>query len=137
MKEFDLNKNKINSGFKVPENYFDNFESKILAKINLKEEPKVVSLFYRKQVWISSIAAIFVLAIAIPAYFNSIETKPIENVTMENYLAYQPNVITFDIIDNLDDNDILELESSLATNNDLAVESYLSNTQNLDYYLNE
>ena len=71
MKRFDLEHNKeIKSGFKVPENYFEQFEAKMMAQIPVEKETKVVSLFYRKQVWISAIAAVFLLSISIPVYFN-------------------------------------------------------------------
>ena len=71
MKPFKLiNKNKIKSGFKVPENYFEQLEAKMMEQIQVKNETKIVSIFYRKQLWISAIAAVFLLAIAIPVYFN-------------------------------------------------------------------
>ena len=70
MKNFDMENNeKISTGFKTPEHYFEQFEAKMIQEISAKNpsknEVKVVSLFYRKQVWISSIAALFLLAIAI------------------------------------------------------------------------
>lgn len=136
MKKIDLNTTKINSGFKVPENYFDQFEKRILKELP-KKEPKVVSIFYRKQLWISSVAAVLLLVIAIPTYLNSIKTTTVlDSSNIENYLSYQSNFTNFDIIENLTDEDIKELESSLTVNSD-DVEAYLLNTQNLDYYLNE
>ena len=136
MKNIDLNTTKIKSGFKVPDSYFENLEAKVLEKLP-PQETKVVSLFYRKQVWISSIAAVFVMAIAIPIYFNASKTTTLENATIENYLVNQTSFTTFDIIDNLNDNDIKELENALALTDNNSVESYLLDSQNLDYYLNE
>ena len=47
MKQFDLENNKeIKSGFKVPENYFEQFEAKMMAQIPVEKETKVVSLFF-------------------------------------------------------------------------------------------
>lgn len=136
MKKIDLNTTKIKSGFKVPENYFNQFEKRILKELPNKE-PKVVSIFYRKQLWISSVAAVLLLVIAIPTYLNSIKTTTVlDSSNIENYLSYQSNFTNFDIIENLTDEDIKELESSLTVNSD-DVEAYLLNTQNLDYYLNE
>lgn len=137
MKDFNLHNEKINTGFKVPEGYFEEFESKMLDNLMVKKETKVVSLFHKKQIWISSMAAVFVLAIAIPVYFNSAKTVTLENATIENYLVDQTSFSTFDIIDNLNDNDIKELEDALAISDKNSVESYLLDTQNLDYYLNE
>ena len=108
MKPFDLeNKNEIKSGFKVPENYFEQFEAKMMAQIPVEKETKVVSLFYRKQVWISAIAAVFLLAIAIPVYFNMASESNLDASTIENYLAQQQNVGITELSKHLTDDDII------------------------------
>jgi hypothetical protein len=140
MKPFDLeNKNEIKSGFKVPENYFEQFEAKMMAQIPVEKETKVVSLFYRKQVWISAIAAVFLLAIAIPIYFNMASESNLDASTIENYLAQQQNVGITELSKHLTDDDIIALEKNLSLNesNPDAVEDYLSESENLDYYINE
>ena len=140
MKPFDLeNKNEIKSGFKVPENYFEQFEAKMMAQIPVEKETKVVSLFYRKQVLISAIAAVFLLAIAIPVYFNMASESNLDASTIENYLAQQQNVGITELSKHLTDEDIAELENNLSLNeaNSDAVEDYLSESENLDYYINE
>ena len=140
MKPFDLeNKNEIKSGFKVPENYFEQFEAKMMEQISKEKETKVVSLFYRKQVWISAIAAVFLLAIAIPVYFNMASESNLDASTIENYLAQQQNVGITELSKHLTDEDITALEKNLSLNesNPDAVEDYLSESENLDYYINE
>ena len=140
MKPFDLeNKNEIKSGFKVPENYFEQFEAKMMALIPVEKETKVVSLFYRKQVLISAIAAVFLLAIAIPVYFNMASESNLDASTIENYLAQQQNVGITELSKHLTDDDIIALEKNLSLNesNPDAVEDYLSESENLDYYINE
>ena len=140
MKPFDLEHNKeIKSGFKVPENYFEQFEAKMMAQIPVEKETKVVSLFYRKQVWISAIAAVFLLAIAIPVYFNMASESNLDASTIENYLAQQQNVGITELSKHLTDDDIIALEKNLSLNesNPDAVEDYLSESENLDYYINE
>lgn len=140
MKPFDLeNKNEIKSGFKVPENYFEQFEAKMMAQIPVEKETKVVSLFYRKQVWISAIAAVFLLAIAIPVYFNMASESNLDASTIENYLAQQQSVGITELSKHLTDDDIVALEKNLSLNesNSDAVEDYLSESENLDYYINE
>ena len=140
MKQFDLeNKNEIKSGFKVPDNYFEQFEAKMMAQIPVEKETKVVSLFYRKQVWISAIAAVFLLAIAIPVYFNMASESNLDASTIENYLAQQQNVGITELSKHLTDDDIIALEKNLSLNesNPDAVEDYLSESENLDYYINE
>ena len=140
MKPFDLeNKNEIKSGFKVPENYFEQFEAKMMAQIPVEKETKVVSLFNRKQVWISAIAALFLLAIAIPVYFNMASESNLDASTIENYLAQQQNVGITELSKHLTDDDIIALEKNLSLNesNPDAVEDYLSESENLEYYINE
>ena len=140
MKPFDLeNKNEIKSGFKVPENYFEQFEAKMMAQIPVEKETKVVSLFYRKQVWISSIAAVLLLAIAIPVYFNMAKENNLDAGTIEVYLSQQQGIGITELSKHLTDEDIAELENNLSINeaNSDEVEDYLSESENLDYYINE
>ena len=139
MKPFDLeNKNEIKSGFKVPENYFEQFEAKMMAQIQPEKETKVVSIFYRKQVWMSAIAAVILLAIAIPVYFNMANNN-LDATTIEMYLSQQQGIGITELSKHLTDEDIVALEQNLSiseTNSD-EVEEYLSETENLDYYINE
>ena len=140
MKQFDLENNKeIKSGFKVPENYFEQFEAKMMEQISKEKETKVVSLFYRKQVWISSIAAVLLLAIAIPIYFNMAKENNLDAGTIEVYLSQQQGIGITELSKHLTDEDIAELENNLSLNevNSDAVEDYLSESENLDYYINE
>ena len=134
MKDFNLDTQpKIKTGFQIPENYFEQFEAKMMEQLP-KKEVKVVSLFHRKQIWISSIAAVILVMIAIPIYFNSNKTNTIETKALETYLVSE--YTTYDIIDKLSVEDIKALENDLSLNED-AVEAYLLDTQNLDYYLNQ
>ena len=142
MKNFDLDNNyKITSGFITPENYFEQFEAKIMHQISAQKsavkEAKVVSLFHRKQVWMTSIAALFLLSIALPVYFNSVNESSLEADTIEYYLAQQ-SVGTTELTKHLTNDDILELETSLgvSTSESEEIENYL-NSEDLDYILNE
>lgn len=144
MKNFDLeNNDKITTGFTVPEDYFEQFEAKMMRQISTQKtavkEVKVVSLFYRKQVWMSSIAALILLAIAIPVYFNMAKENNIESHSIENYLANQQHLSENEIIEHLSEEDINALENSLitSTNENDAIENYLSESEHLDYILNE
>lgn len=132
MKEFNLDKKpKIATGFKTPENYFESFEAKMLAQLP-KEESKVIAFPIRKLYIVSAIAAVILAFIAIPFYFNSNTT--LEPISVESYLSYQ--LTTEDIVEKLTPEDIVAFENTLALSND-GLEEYLSETQNLDFYLNE
>lgn len=140
MKPFKLiNKNKIKSGFKVPENYFEQLEAKMMEQIQVKNETKIVSIFYRKQLWISAIAAVFLLVIAIPVYFNMANKNNLDATTIEMYLSQQQGINITELSKHLTDEDIVELEQnlSLSEKNSDATEEYLLETENLDYYINE
>ena len=138
MGKIDINKEKVTTGFKIPEHYFEQFEAKMMEKIPVQKEVKVVSLFYKKQVWISSIAALLLLTIAIPVYFNMAKESSLDAITIENYLSQQ-NVGTTELTQHLTDEDISSLENNLSLNtiNSDALEDYLSESENLEYYINE
>jgi hypothetical protein len=140
MKRFDLEHNKeIKSGFKVPENYFEQFEAKMMEQISTKKETKVISLFQRRQIWISAVAALVLLAIGIPVYFNMARENNLDAATIEVYLSQQQGIGITELSRHLTDEDITALENSLSLNenNSDAVEDYLSESENLDYYINE
>ncbi len=112
MKQFDLdNDPKIDIGFKVPDNYFDSFEVRLMQKLPIEKEIKVVSLWQRKSVWFSSAAAVFLIAFGIWFYFaqNNVENT----MTTQEYLAYESDISTEDIAMNLTDADITNLENNL------------------------
>lgn len=139
MKNINLNNEKIESGFKVPEGYFEQFESKMLNQLVVENEPKVISLWQNKRVWMTSIAAVLLVSIALPVYFsmNNTTTNTLENESIETYLAMQPTITNYEIATELTYEDFASLEESLALNDD-AVELYLEeNYQNVDLYLNE
>ena len=139
MKDFNLNNEKIETGFKVPEGYFEQFESKMLNQLVVENEPKVISLWQNKRVWMTSIAAVLLVSIALPIYFSmsNTTTSVVEDETIETYLAMQPTMSNYEIATELTNEDFASLEESLALNDD-AVELYLEeNYQNIDLYLNE
>ena len=82
---------------------------------------------------------LFLLAIAIPVYFNMASESNLDASTIENYLAQQQNVGITELSKHLTDDDIIALEKNLSLNesNPDAVEDYLSESENLDYYINE
>ena len=108
------NNDQPNTGFKIPEGYFEAFENKMMHQIFAKDtaiKNTVLSLFHSKYIVMSSIAA---------------------------YLMQQQNISTTEIIPHLSDEDILKLTSSLGISatesND--IENYLSESENLEYIIN-
>jgi len=110
MKRFDLdNDQKIDTGFKIPDNYFEQFEAKIMNQLP-EREVKVVSIFSTKKFWITSVAAVFVLGIFTTMYLSYSKT---EEAITEDYLAYETSITTEDIIEHLTDEDITAIEQSM------------------------
>ncbi|TDW48849.1 hypothetical protein EV144_103368 [Flavobacterium sp. 270] len=139
MKEFKLeNEPKINSGFKTPEHYFDNFSAKVLEKINEEEkEVKVIPFYKRKKVLTILAAAMIVFALMIPIVNNYRATSnDLDEATLETYLAYQSNLNQYDLIQNLDTKDIQKLDKDVALENE-TIEDILSTNPNLEHLISE
>lgn len=137
MKTFKLeNEPKITTGFKTPEDYFDNFSAKVLQQINEKEV-KVIPLYKRKKVISMLAAAVVVIGLMIPVVNNyNATSKDLDEDTLETYLAYQSNLNQYDLIQNLDTNDIQKLNKNVAIE-DETLEDILSSSPNIEHLISE
>jgi len=136
------NIDKHETGFRIPEGYFEAFETKIMQQIiteNGTPKNTVIALFHRKRIWMSSIAAVFVVTIAIPVYFNSTANTSMESYAIEHYLMQQQNVTTTEIVPHLTDDDITALATTLGASTTECddIETYLSESEHLEYILND
>ena len=136
MKDLNINnERKIDSGFKIPENYFESFSEKVLSQINT-EEPKVISIFYKKRTWISTIAAVLVIALSVTIYSKmAINTKD-DSVVLENYITSQSDINQYDFVNLLDKNDIEKIKINLNLE-DKNLEETLTNSDDIESYLTE
>jgi hypothetical protein len=132
MKAFKLENNpKIESGFKSPDHYFENFSAKVLQQLP-KEEPKVISLFQKRKILIMAAAAILVLALMVPIVNTYIKkTNELDSTTLENYITYQSNISQYDLISALDSEDINKIDTPLGIE-DKTVEDLLSVNSNAE-----
>lgn len=132
MKTFKLeNEPKIQTGFKIPENYFDDLSIKIMEQLPASE-PKVISIFKKRKSLILMAAAILILALMIPILNNlSTTKKELDSTTLENYITYQSNVNQYDLISVLESEDITNMNTSIVLE-DQAVEDVLSTNSNLE-----
>ena len=134
MKIYNLeNDPKINSGFKVPEDYFENFTVR-LPENTIENNTKVISIFSTRK-WIYAIAAVFVMSCSVTLiyqYFNS--SNEIENLALDNYIVSNTTLNENDFADLLTDNDIekLKIDLNLGKTN---IENELYNNENLEEYL--
>ncbi|MDR6843506.1 hypothetical protein [Flavobacterium granuli] len=113
MKIFKLdNEPKIDSGFKTPDNYFENFSANLLQKLSeesVVEETKVISIFRKRKNILMAIAAVLLLALMIPiTYQTNTKSKEVDTVTLENYLAEETNLNQDELINEIEpDNSIV------------------------------
>ena len=135
MKTFKLeNEPKIKTGFITPDNYFEDFSTKIMHQLPT-DEPKVISFFSRRKTWFYSAVAIIVLALTIPVYnnYNNTSTE-IEPISLENYITYQSTISDVELVSLLDENDIQKMNEDLNLENK-HIENELSSEANIDIYL--
>lgn len=102
------------SGFIVPENYFEKNEAEILSRIN-QSEIKVISLkstLYK----VSGIAAVLLLTIVSPMFYNSVETKKNELAEISYLEMHSEELGIYEVGSLLDNEDLSELENELIYN---------------------
>ncbi|MCL6460866.1 MAG: hypothetical protein I4O51_03230 [Flavobacterium micromati] len=132
MKTFKLdNEPKIESGFKTPDHYFENFSSKVMEKM-AEDEIKVIPIFQKRNYVYFAAAAVLVISLLVPAMYNwSTNSSEIDSVALENYITYQSNVNQYDLINNLGEEDIKNIKVNIAIE-DKAIEDVLSLNSNLE-----
>ena len=132
MKTFKLeNEPKIETGFKTPDHYFENFSIKMMEQLP-KKEPKVISIFQKRKTLIMMAAAVLILALMIPILSpSSTNTKELDAVALENYITYQSNVNQYDLISVLETEDINNIKTGIVLE-DEAIEDHLSTNSNLE-----
>ncbi|MEO8253784.1 MAG: hypothetical protein ABI554_05295 [Flavobacterium sp.] len=138
MKEFKLNTiPKIESGFKTPEDaYFESFSTQILDQLP-KKEVKIIALFQKKKTIIMMVAAVFVLALGIPALLNNTSRyNELDTTTLENYISYQSNVNQYDLLNELDQDDLTKMTTNISLE-DKTIEDILVSNHNLEQYIIE
>lgn len=137
MKTFKLeNKTKMETGFRTPENYFDDFSTKILQRINEKEV-KVIPFYKRTKSIALLVAAILIIGLMIPTvnmYNNTL--KEFDEATLETYLSYQSNLNQYDLIRELDAKDIEAINKNVALEQE-TLEDILSSNPNIENLISE
>ncbi|TGV02692.1 hypothetical protein [Flavivirga rizhaonensis] len=108
LSDIKLKKVSKDSGFKLPEDYFNNLEDTIIDKVSTKTPTKVISLFRKKTIiYLSGIAA----AVLLLFYISFPEKKPafdsLDFETVENYIMNE-NIGSYEIATLLTEEDLLE-----------------------------
>ena len=135
MEQFNLeNNSKITTGFKVPENYFENFSERLMLQIS-ENEVKTISIFKKTKTWVFAAAAVLVLGISLSALtkYNT-NSNAQKTAELENYIANNTTINDNDIADLLSENDIKKLNIDFKIENN-TIENELINNENLEQYL--
>jgi len=116
MKPVNLHNKKLDSGFKVPNTYFDDLEDAVFQKMNLNSEKPVKKLAFKKLWLYNSVAACALLAFGIAFYMKTTQTELDQN-DLESYLM--ANTTSDDIYQNLSEQDIEELTENILNKQDV------------------
>jgi len=126
-------------GFKIPEGYFETFESRLFDRLNTEvKQPKKNTRILRLPTTrrYGSIAAAIALLLGVGLFVKQSISSTISTEALESYLEYnQVYTLSNDYIQSFDEKDIKELEQSIDVSQK-AINDYVQTNIDLDYYLN-
>ena len=132
MKTFKLeNEPKIETGFKTPEHYFENFSTLLQPKL-VAAPVRVVSLTDRikqHKNWIISAAAILLVSIS-TVFYTNYQSNNNQKYTaeLENYITNHPAYSDDEIVNLLNTNTIKEIQFDSKINNETIENQLLEST---------
>jgi hypothetical protein len=137
MKKFNLeNIPKTTSGFKVPEHYFDNFSEKVMGQLPT-DTKKVIPLYNQKNKLFIAVAAVLVFGLFLPVYNQLVQpSEELDTITLENHLSYQTNINQYDLISELDKEDLNKMSATIPLNDEI-IEDHLTSNSDLERLLSE
>lgn len=135
MENFENNAQKLKTGFKVPEGYFETLESKIMDKVLAEQQPKVKSLFPKKIIGFAVAASLVLSASLIFWPSEKEKQQELAQETLQNYLETE-NLNEYLLTDMLTDEDLKSMEVLHGIDKD-EIEVYLEKTiDDESYYYN-
>ncbi|MEY4963450.1 MAG: hypothetical protein RLZZ323_769 [Bacteroidota bacterium] len=137
MKKFKLeNEPKIQSGFIIPDHYFDGFSEKVISQLP-EEKNNVISLFQRRKNLFYAVAAILVVSLLLPVYHQfSTSAEELDATTLENHLTYQTDINPYELISELEDTEIDKIHYNIGLK-DETVEAILTTNPDLERLISE
>ena len=136
MKEFKLdNEPKIASGFKVPDTYFDDFQSKVIQQLPQKKISVFALSSYNRN-WYYAVAAILVVALSIPVFnnLNAPNSSNIDEASLENYLINHAEISDEDLVEVLNTKELQQMKIDMLID-DKDLEDILTSNGNFEEYL--
>ncbi len=103
------NNEKLETGFVIPADYFDNLFDNVNYKINAK--PKVIPFYLQPILWISAVASFFVIGFSILTINNNMIAA---DQTAET-IAFEESLTIEEIAEQLTEKDIVSLQKTLQT----------------------
>ena len=131
LSELKLKETASHSGFKLPEDYFDSLDNKILDAVKKSNNTKVIPfLSIRKIAYATAVAASLILIYTI--YFNNNESLTINNIETVSIENYilTEGLETSDIASLFSDEDLSEITSVKNNLSSETLENYV--LENLD-----
>lgn len=136
MQKLNLEENKMKPKFQIPENYFEEFEKRMLHEIeNISVEKPKINVFRQYRYAISGMAAVLIITLTLVFNTNSKTSMPLESDQIEDYLLSQynsENMILWDEIAIHDDNLQMEIKLNIDKNE---LENYIQKNIDLEYHL--
>ncbi|WP_100612633.1 hypothetical protein [Confluentibacter lentus] len=126
------------SGFKVPNGYFESLEDTVISKISKNENTKVINLFTRRNLlYVSSIAATILLLFNLSVFNKkSVSFETLETASVENYIMNE-YIDSYDMASLLTNEDIVE-ENFIEHNfSEENMENYILNNIDIEDYFSE
>ncbi len=131
MKNFTIHdENKIEPGFKIPDNYFEDFSGRLTKQLP-KKTSKIFSLYAKKKSWLYATAAILVVGLSISFYWQITHNQNIESDSIEYYLQNNTVISDDDFATILDDTDFNNINITADIDNE-SIENELIKDYNLE-----
>ena len=136
MNEFKLNKKpKLTAGFRTPDAYFEAVSDKIFETATRKTNP--ISVFRMSTKWKMAVAAILVIGVFVPVYMTlTKDTLEVEAPTIENYIVNNTNINQFDLISELESEEIENINVNLNLDGD-NVDAILTSNAKIENLITE
>ena len=128
-----LKQSAAGHGHRIPEGYFDSLEDRVIEKLE-PTQPKVISLFNRKQLYyVSGIAAAIIILIAVFVNRGESVDGSLNYETVENYIIAQ-DLSSYEIASLLTEEEIDEIELDIISDDmtEDTLEDYLLNNIELE-----
>ncbi|MEL0457144.1 hypothetical protein WJN01_12970 [Flavobacteriaceae bacterium SZ-1-7] len=127
MNQIKLTEKVSHSGFKTPYGYFDTLEDRIIEKTSEQNSSKVISLFNKRTlIYISGVAAAVLLLFNL-SIFERDPWSSLDTETVENYLLDENILDSYELASLMTEEELAESDFTDVNFDDENIETYLLN----------